>query len=153
MRSRDSASVWVCFCSFVCARAHHTPETPLPLIFGVLSSRENRPLPQLLLSSQWGGWCGTTWAREWLVALSVRCTTKLTLLVGGRDVKALWKQPVPCGKDVGLNVYSMLRKWIWLTVSPNIPQLFLIWNWSFYHHRTTSWGLRWNTWSISISYN
>ncbi|TMS02588.1 ELKS/Rab6-interacting/CAST family member 1 [Larimichthys crocea] len=27
------------------------------------SSRENKPLPPLVLSSLWGSWCGTTWAR------------------------------------------------------------------------------------------
>ncbi|KAA8580161.1 hypothetical protein FQN60_005696, partial [Etheostoma spectabile] len=30
------------------------------------SSHESKPLPLLPLSSQWGGWYGTTWAREWL---------------------------------------------------------------------------------------
>lgn len=83
------------FAVYVRARvsAHHNPpETPLLPICGVLNSRKNRLLSPLALSSQWGGWCGTTWAREWLVALSVdsdRCTTNLTLLVGGRDVRAL----------------------------------------------------------------
>lgn len=61
----------VCACAPVWVWVHHIPEILLPLICGVLSSRENRPLPPLPLSSQWGGWCGTTWAREWLEALSV----------------------------------------------------------------------------------
>lgn len=67
----DNLPAWVCACVFTRVCNHQTPETPLPLICGVLNSPENRPLPLLALSSQWEGWCGTTWAREWLVALSV----------------------------------------------------------------------------------
>lgn len=63
-----SASAWACSCLgfFLCVCIHHAPEVPPLLICG---SRENRPL-----SSQWGGWCGTTWAREWLVTSSVSWT-------------------------------------------------------------------------------
>lgn len=76
----------------VCVWNHRIPETLplrlLPLICGVLSNLSaTRPLPPLRLSSQWGAWCGTTWAREWLVApvnqnKTKTCTknkTKLTL--------------------------------------------------------------------------
>ena len=67
-QSCGSEFVWVHSCLILCKCAHHILEIPLPLTCGILSSRENRPLPLLPLSSQWGEWCGTIWAREWLVA-------------------------------------------------------------------------------------
>lgn len=58
-----------CLCAPV---AITPPETPPLLICGARSSPENRPRPSVALSSQWGGWCGTILAREWLVAPSAR---------------------------------------------------------------------------------
>lgn len=77
-----------CVLVFSCVCNHQIPETPLPLICGVLNRPENRSLPLLALSSQWEGWCGTTWAREWLVALSVTLTDVMpTLLVWRANAK------------------------------------------------------------------
>lgn len=103
----------------LCAFDHsHTLEIPPPLICGVLSNQENKPLLLLAHSSQWGGWCGTTWAREWLVAtrLTAARRTHLACCRTGYDSTAvtvtMWKSLLNNEMCYGWTWGKPL--WLWL---------------------------------------
>lgn len=94
--------MWVRFCLRACVIAPITSQKPFCFSSVAFSAvAKTGPFPCCLSAANGGAGVGLPGhVSGWWPCQSnrKRCTTKLTVLVGGRDMRALWKQPVPCGK-------------------------------------------------------